>query len=135
MLGWYAVFLFGQIYMKSKMDENILSVWEWAYGNNLEGAIISMPFSIWFGSQINLEDSGTVKIDSTVVESLLLAGLWMLPGCIVGTCMSFTSITARNELSATSFTLVGSVSKIISILLSQSFLSNVPVAGLLALVA
>lgn len=104
-MAWYAVFCLDQIYLKHvintvKMD----STWGRVYYSNL---LASVPLFIPFFSDPNEMET----LQSMNSHAAFAVGL----SVFLGAAMSYFAWAARSALSATSFTIVGNVCKLLTI--------------------
>mmetsp|Transcript_8596 Transcript_8596/g.10840 ORF Transcript_8596/g.10840 Transcript_8596/m.10840 type:complete len:308 (-) Transcript_8596:169-1092(-) len=103
---WYFVFCLDQIYLKHitntvKMDSN----WGRVYYSNL---LASAPLFFTFASDSRNEMDAIRNIDSNAMIALSVS-------VCLGAAMSYFAWSARSLLSATSFTIVGNVCKLLTI--------------------
>lgn len=108
---WYGVFVFEMIYIKHLCETVDMTHWGRVFYNNFMAIFPLALVGIGLGESsfvANVEWS----IEATV--SLLLS-------CVVGLGMSFTSFWLRDMVSATSFTVIGIMCKIGSVLMNYLY--------------
>eukprot|EP00929_Paragymnodinium_shiwhaense_P064925 TRINITY_DN325_c0_g3_i1.p1 TRINITY_DN325_c0_g3~~TRINITY_DN325_c0_g3_i1.p1 ORF type:complete len:542 (-),score=125.36 TRINITY_DN325_c0_g3_i1:26-1651(-) len=108
-LAWLGIFLFDQVYIKHIISTVKMGNWTRVYYNNLLAGIPALVYTIW------KEGAFTSLADGWAVEPLFGATILAL-SCAMGTAMSYFAFMARDALSATSFTVVGNVCKVMSVL-------------------
>jgi len=99
---WYLVFCFDQIFIKYVVDNVQLAVW----GRVLYSNALAAPPAIMIALV-----SG--EWDSIVLNAR--ANAMVVLSCILGVAMSFASFNLRGSVSATSFTVIGTSCKILSV--------------------
>mmetsp|Transcript_13554 Transcript_13554/g.19145 ORF Transcript_13554/g.19145 Transcript_13554/m.19145 type:complete len:312 (-) Transcript_13554:254-1189(-) len=105
---WYVVFCLDQIYLKHitntvKMDSN----WGRVYYSNL---LASCPLIFTFGGDASEWDA---------LKECTLSGIMAVTlSVVLGAAMSYFAWSARSLLSATSFTIVGNVCKLLTIVIN-----------------
>lgn len=124
-LCWYIVFCFDQIYIKRVVDECKLSSWSSSFYTN---AFASVPSLLCAMGTSELDIVRGALTDSKAISLVLLS-------CVVGVMMSVSSFNLRSLMSATYFTVVGTLCKIISVLINYAMWDkHASPTGLLALV-
>ena len=99
-LAWYVIFSFDQIYIKYVVDSVKLTVWARSFYANFFAVIPTV-----FLALLNREHQ--------VFRVTELGSLFVLcVSCLMGTLMSYSAFLLRGLISATSFTLVGTLCKI-----------------------
>ena len=106
-LCWYLVFCFDQIYIKRVVDHSNLSPWSSSFYTNAFASIPSLIF-VLSGSERNVVFG---LLDPTSTCLIILS-------CLVGVMMSVSSFHLRATVSATYFTVIGTVCKILSVLIN-----------------
>eukprot|EP00898_Chlorokybus_atmophyticus_P003723 jgi/Chlat1/4351/Chrsp29S04504 len=127
---WYATFALDMVYIKHVVDTVPMHAWgRVLYQNTLALPILLCLFLI--GGEYT-----TVGVASTKVYSMK-AIVVVLASCICGAGLSWSAFSLRALVSATTFTVVGIVCKMATVLIAALSLSNeVPnPAGLFGLVA
>jgi len=107
---WYFGLVFESVYVKFFVSESKLSVSEQSYYQNLFSLPVLCIIAISTGELQNVSSFGFGKMIHVV--SLLFS-------CVFGLGMSYLSFTLRGQISATSFTMVGNVCKLVSIALNS----------------
>jgi len=108
---WLIIFLFDQVYIKHIISTVPMSSWTRVYYNNaLAGAAALVYVFIHEGAFTPLIDGW---VGSSFTGALVVGG-----SCAMGTAMSYFAFLARDALSATSFTVVGNVCKVLSIMVN-----------------
>jgi len=104
---WYAVFTVDQIYIKHVCDfVKMRSNWGRVYYTNLL-ASLPLVFMVYGSNEFE-----TLEWTFNGVAMLSLS-------CILGVAMSYFSFLARSLISATYFTIVGNVCKLLTVILNQ----------------
>ena len=108
-LLWYVVFAVDQIYIKFVVDKVKLSAWGRAYHTNTLAVIPVMVIGFFAGEHklILRSELWTLKAVS-----------FLLTSCIVGVLMSYSSFLLRGLVTATSFTVVGTMCKIATVIIN-----------------
>ena len=107
-LIWFAVFCFDQLYIKHVVDTvSVRSNWGRVFYTNLWSAILLLGLTAY------LEPHVLMRADWSR-EQLGALGL----SCVLGTAMSYFAFLCRAAISATSFTVVGNVCKILTVLIN-----------------
>ena len=105
---WYALICFQMCYGKALQTGVSLEKWGSVYYQNL----ISIPIMAAFGLTLGDFD----KLETAVIGEN--APLWILLSSVFGIAIGFASWGARQSISSTSYTLVGVINKMVSILWS-----------------
>lgn len=105
---WIFVFSFDQIYIKHVVNEVKLSSWSRSCVTNLFSLV---PLSL---AMVMSDERKYVRSYKWDLNGILIVGL----SCLVGTFMSVSSFHLRSMISATSFTVIGTVCKILSVLMN-----------------
>jgi len=108
---WLIIFIFDQVYIKHVVNTVEMTTWSRVYYTNTIAALPCVAYALVFeGAPFNLvtgfSSRGPVGPCMLVVSAVL------------GTAMSYFSFFARKMLSATSFTVVGNLCKVISIIVN-----------------
>jgi len=106
LLIWFVIFGADQIYIKHAVSSVKLSNWGRVYYTNLLATIPLLILTIGFG-----EIGQLTKSTSWNVPALS----WLFVSCIIGTAMSYFQFLARYLVSATSFTVLGNLCKVLTI--------------------
>lgn len=105
---WYACFAFDAVYIKKIVDKTELSVWTLSYYQNALAAPTMFAFTM-----VNGELSGALlhvwKANDVVVVFI---------SCIAGLIMSWSSMNLRGLVSATTFTVTGTMCKIATVVVN-----------------
>lgn len=104
---WFFIFAADQIYIKHAVSSVDLSNWGRVYYTNLLATVPLMILTIAFGEIGQLTNGGTWNVPATV---------WLVVSCVVGTAMSYFQFLARYLVSATSFTVLGNLCKVLTII-------------------
>jgi GDP-mannose transporter len=121
---WYVVFVFDQIYVKHvvttvKMD----SMWGRVFYSNL----LAVPLLLCTGT---LSDEASTLLENWSIPG----GLALAASCVAGLSMSYFSWSARAQLSASHFTVIGNICKVLTVTLNVMIWDqHATNAGLLAL--
>lgn len=110
---WVLTFVAEMIFTKHVVDKTGVSGWA--------GTLLQNGFaSLWLGILLSIEvllSTEAVYLAKEAWECKAL--LVVAASCILGTILSFSSLTLRGLISATSFTIVGVACKMFSILLNE----------------
>mmetsp|Transcript_31708 Transcript_31708/g.70492 ORF Transcript_31708/g.70492 Transcript_31708/m.70492 type:complete len:340 (+) Transcript_31708:293-1312(+) len=105
---WYGFFVFDQVYVKYVCDTTVMSNWSRVYYTNVLAAIpvaVLMPV---------LPETKQVYEGMTDVATIIIIAL----SSIGGLAMSHSAYVLRDSVSATSFTVVGIVCKLLTVVLN-----------------
>jgi len=105
---WYAVFSFDQVYIKHKVDSVKMSTWTQVYYTN-SLAIIPLVTVLIVTGEIK-----TLTEFSWTVESQF----WLVTSALMGVAIAYFSFMARAAVSATYFTVIGNVCKVLTVLIN-----------------
>lgn len=105
---WYVASIFEIIYVKHLVSSSLMTTWGQTYYQN----ILAVPFLL--AMFLFLGESQVLKN----TEWTLSAILFILLSCIAGLGMSFLSFHLRDMISATSFSIVGNMCKVATILVN-----------------
>ena len=108
-LLWYVVFAVDQIYIKFIVDEVKLSAWGRAYHTNTLAVIPVMMIAFFAG-----EDKLILRSELWTFKAVF----FLLTSCLVGVLMSYSSFLLRGLVTATSFTVVGTMCKIATVIIN-----------------
>ncbi|KAG2498722.1 hypothetical protein HYH03_003462 [Edaphochlamys debaryana] len=108
LLLWYAFFTFDTVYVKHMCDTVKMTNWARVYYTNLI-ALIPLAFAVPLLGEHKV--LATTAWTGSVVTPLVLS-------CVVGVCMSHSSYLLRETVSATLFTIVGILCKIITVVIN-----------------
>ena len=106
--AWYAIFTFDQIYIKYAVDQSNLSVWGRTYYTNALAV-----FPVLLLALLTREDTIISKL--TWEFSSIVA---LTASCTAGVLMSYSAFLLRGLISATSFTVVGTMCKIATVVIN-----------------
>lgn len=102
---WFVIFSFDQIYIKHVVDTAKLSPWTSSFWTNTLAIVPAFALAVGNGEyHIKL-------IDSKSIVAVVLS-------CLIGVMMSVSSFHLRGLVSATYFTVVGTVCKILSVVIN-----------------
>jgi GDP-mannose transporter len=107
--AWYGVFCFDQIYIKAVITKVKLPTWSNVFYTNALSSFLVLPL---VGLEIFSLDWS--HVDRSPKSLTILAG-----SCLLGLAMSYFSFAARSAFSATYFTLLGNVCKLLTIALNN----------------
>lgn len=110
MLVWYGVFLFDQIYIKHMVSSVKLPAWSNAFYTNLLSGLLVLPL---VAAELYAEWP-FVAVDAGGRSLVIVLG-----SCLLGLAMSYFSFSARAAFSATYFTLLGNVCKLLTIVMNN----------------
>lgn len=121
---WYLVFCFDQIYIKRVVDGTKLSSWSSSFYTNSFAAIPALLCAL-SGSERDI--ARAYLTDRRAVSLVLIS-------CSIGVMMSVSSFHLRSLVSATYFTVIGTICKILSVLINyMMWEKHASPTGLLAL--
>jgi GDP-mannose transporter len=106
-VAWVIIFLFDQVYIKHVISTVPMTSWSRVYYNNIIAGIFAMGFALTY-ERANWSWNAWVGDISIGVLVIAIS-------CAMGTAMSYFAFVARDALSATSFTVVGNVCKVLSV--------------------
>merc|ERR1719326_2162029 len=107
--AWYGVFCFDQIYIKAVITKVKLPTWSNVYYTNGLSSLFVIPLVVF-----ELLACDWQSVDTSAKSLFILAG-----SCLLGLAMSYFSFAARSAFSATYFTLLGNVCKLLTIALNN----------------
>jgi solute carrier family 35 protein len=106
---WYGMFVFDQIYVKHVVSTvKMESMWGRVYYSNL----LAVPVLLCSGTLL------TDESDTLIEHWSPAGGLALLASCVAGLSMSYFSWSARSQLSASHFTVIGNICKILTVTLN-----------------
>ena len=105
---WYACFAFDAVYIKKIVDKTELSVWTLSYYQNALAAPTMFFFTIVNG-ELTSASQHIWKFEDVVV---------VFVSCIAGLVMSWSSMNLRGLVSATTFTVTGTMCKIATVVVN-----------------
>jgi len=104
---WYTVFTVDQVYIKHVCNNvKMKSNWGFVFYSNV---LPSFPLFLMTVSQ---QESANVKWTQFGIAILVVS-------CLLGISMSYFAFLARSSVSATSFTIIGNVCKILTVIMNQ----------------
>jgi len=106
---WYVIFAADQIYIKYAVTSVTLSNWGRVFYTNLLATIPLLILTLAFGEIGQLTKGTTWTVPSTV---------FLLVSCAIGTAMSYFQFLTRFLVSATSFTVLGNVCKVLTVVVN-----------------
>ena len=110
---WLGSFTLDMVYIKYVVDSHRC--------NGLERTLYQNTLSLPFLAVIICSSIEEHSMIESLGRGSLEANIALFLSCIAGTVLSFTGMTLRSELSATSFTVLGIVCKMASSLLNELF--------------
>lgn len=113
LVSWYCVFCFDQIYIKHVCETVQMTSWDRVWYTNTVPVVILFPLVLF------IEDNVTINVDD-IQENVSV----VFSSCVMGVLMSYASFWARKEMSATAFSVIGNVCKVVSILLNYFVWDN-----------
>jgi len=118
------------VYVKYVLESIPMSTWTRVYYNNAIALAMWPPFLLVGAEYSRLPDALASLQQSHVLP-------YVLTSCLVGIGISFTGFGFRNLVTATTFTVVGVMNKVLTIFVSITFLAgaNPSPLGLTALLA
>ena len=105
---WYACFAFDAVYIKKIVDKTDLNVWTLSYYQNALAAPTMFAFTT-----VNGELTGALSHVWTP-SAFIVVGL----SCVAGVIMSWSSMNLRGLVSATTFTVTGTLCKIATVVVN-----------------
>lgn len=105
LVSWYVSFCIDQIYIKHVVENVKMSLNERVFYNNVIPLVFLIPFALY------TEDMTNITFDEV---TLFAVGM----SCFLGLAMSYAAFWARKEVSATAFTVVGNVCKILTVFIN-----------------
>lgn len=116
-LAWYVVFAFDQIYIKYAVDQSSLSVWGRTYYMNALAVVPVSVLGLVTGESAAVSRGGLTREDESYAWGF--AGFCALTAsCVAGVAMSYSAMQLRGMISATSFTVVGTMCKIATVVIN-----------------
>jgi len=112
--AWYAVFCFDQIYIKHVCNTVKMTTW----GRVLYTNAMSVPLSLALAYVFN-EDKAIARLEWSFRQ-----GLFLSLSCVAGVAMSYSAFLLRQSVSATSFTVVGIMCKIATVIINLMIWDN-----------
>jgi len=111
---WYVIFSFDQLYIKYAVDHvQVRSNWGRVFYTNLWATLILIIMTA-------LQDPQVLMATKWTWKNLTALGV----SCAVGVFMSYFAFLCRAAVSATSFTVIGNVCKILTVLINLSIWSH-----------
>lgn len=110
--AWLLIFLFDQVYIKHVVSTVPMSPWTRVYYNNVLAAIPAVAAACVVERADWPTLAGLFKAENSFALAMLATS------CVIGTAMSYCAFCARDALSATAFTVVGNVCKVLSVLIN-----------------
>ena len=105
---WFVVFCFDQLYIKHAIDTVKMRInWGRVFYTNLWASALLLGMTAGLEPQV----LSSILWNTASVSALLLS-------CSVGVSMSYFSFACRAQVSATSFTVIGNVCKIFTVLIN-----------------
>lgn len=108
LFAWYIFFVFDTVYVKHMCESVQMTNWGRVYYTN---ALALLPLCIVLPSISEQNILAQVEWTWPVVGPLLLS-------CVVGVCMSHAAYMLRDAVSATLFTIVGIICKIVTVIIN-----------------
>lgn len=111
---WYCIFVMDQVYLKHVVDNvKMESNWGRVYYSNLLPCPLLTSMSLFSNEHVALEDDVSFNAACVVLVSVVL-----------GAAMSYFAWATRALVTATTFTVLGNVCKILTMVLNQTLWSN-----------
>jgi len=110
-IGWLLIFLFDQIYIKHIISTVQMGNWDRVYYNNAISGFFALIYACVY-------ENALARVHDGWVGDLPFGIAIVVVSCAMGTAMSYFAFLARDALSATSFTVVGNVCKVLSVLVN-----------------
>eukprot|EP00928_Gymnodinium_smaydae_P096671 TRINITY_DN8589_c1_g3_i1.p1 TRINITY_DN8589_c1_g3~~TRINITY_DN8589_c1_g3_i1.p1 ORF type:complete len:490 (-),score=101.40 TRINITY_DN8589_c1_g3_i1:242-1711(-) len=107
-IAWLVIFLFDQVYIKYIISTVRMSNWTRVYYNNVLSGMVAFVYAL-------VRERCHLALIEGWTVSVLLGVQVVFLSCLMGTAMSYFAFASRDALSATSFTVVGNVCKVLSI--------------------
>jgi GDP-mannose transporter len=107
--AWYGVFCFDQIYIKAVITKVKLPTWSNVFYTNALSSLLVIPLMA-----LEIMACDWRQVDRSPKSLFILVG-----SCLLGLAMSYFSFAARSAFSATYFTLLGNVCKLLTIALNN----------------
>merc|ERR1740121_2111134 len=105
----YFIFIVAEmVFVKFIVDTVKMSTWTRVYYNNT----LSLPMAVVSAFALGESKAMTMKWDASAFGAVLLS-------CVVGVAISYAGFNLRKLVSATSFTVVGVVCKILTVLIND----------------
>jgi GDP-mannose transporter len=106
--GWYAIFCFDQVYIKHAVDSvPVESNWGRVFYTNFWASLIMAVSTVATEPEVLLATAWT----PATVGALSVS-------CLLGVAMSYFAFLCRAAVSATSFTVIGNVCKVLTVLIN-----------------
>jgi GDP-mannose transporter len=106
--GWYAIFVFDQVYIKHAVDSvPVESNWGRVFYTNFWASLIMAVSTVATEPEVLLATAWT----PATVGALSVS-------CLLGVAMSYFAFLCRAAVSATSFTVIGNVCKVLTVLIN-----------------
>jgi GDP-mannose transporter len=112
---WYVLICFQMAYGKALEGNVKLSMW----GRVLYTNLLSVPATIGLGLFL-----GDFEPDKLAVEITPEAVFWVLLSSVIGIAIGYSGWLCRSVCSATSYTLVGVINKVITIMITVTFIDQ-----------
>jgi len=111
---WYVIFCFDQLYIKHAVDTvEVQSNWGRVFYTNLWACLISGGITLATEPQVLPWTEGQ---NWSILTPVSLAALGV--SCVLGVAMSYFAFLARSSVSATCFTVIGNVCKVVTVLIN-----------------
>eukprot|EP01126_Amoeba_proteus_P051841 TRINITY_DN6221_c0_g2_i1.p1 TRINITY_DN6221_c0_g2~~TRINITY_DN6221_c0_g2_i1.p1 ORF type:complete len:328 (+),score=13.91 TRINITY_DN6221_c0_g2_i1:61-1044(+) len=111
---WFTVFCFDQIYIKHVITTVKMNTWSQVYYTNTLAAPI-LTFVLLSTGELGL------LIDFNWTSASVF---WMVLSAVMGVAVAYFSFLARNTVSATYFTVIGNVCKVLTVVINVSVWDN-----------
>ena len=110
----YVIFCFDQLYIKHAVDTvEVQSNWGRVFYTNLWACLISGGITLATEPQVLPWTEGQ---NWSILTPVSLAALGV--SCVLGVAMSYFAFLARSSVSATCFTVIGNVCKVVTVLIN-----------------
>jgi len=111
---WLLIFVLDMVFIKWVIEKTRSSGWDAALMQNAFAAVFLAL--VWF---VEAQREAVAPVEWTVGSTVIV-----LSTCIVGTLLSYTGMSLRSKMSATTFAVVGIVCKMVSILLNEVWIGE-----------
>ena len=107
---WFVIFCFDQLYIKYQISVvKVDSNWGRVFYTNLWSSLILLPMALYAEPHVLTN----TRWKPETISALCIS-------CAIGTAMSYFAFLCRAAVSATSFTIIGNVCKIVTVLINVS---------------
>ena len=107
-VAWYVIFAFDQIYIKYVVDQSSLNAWGQTYYTNTLAVPLVLVVALLTREDVEMYD---LRLDWISTSALI-------GSCVAGVLMSYSAFLLRGLVSATTFTVVGTMCKIATVVIN-----------------